>query len=338
MSELPSVSVVMPTYNRRSLLQRVVEPLLADPAASEVVVVVDGCRDGSYEWLVERAGGDRRLRPLWIENQGENGARRAGIERARGEVVLLLDDDVAASPGLASGHARRHAGRSGLVVVGYMPPPARAERRPGDFTTRLYAREYESVCAGYERAPERILHGLWAGNMSLRREDCLRVMVDGAAPALAYHADRELGLRCLKAGLRGEFDRSLRAAHLHTRTLDGFARDARAQGAGAATVHALHGDVLGPLPAAAFDHGLPAPAAAWLRLCRRPRVAAASSRVLRALTPAAGRARLRSAEEAAGRLLRRIEQQRGALEAAASAPAPRTRGTAVRSASPEAAA
>jgi GT2 family glycosyltransferase len=314
---LPTVSVVMPTYRRRGLLPRVVEPLLADPGASEVVVVVDGCDDGSYEWLAGRAGDDARVRPLWIENRGENGARRAGIEAARGEVVLLLDDDVAAEPGLSSGHAQRHAGRRGLVVVGYMPPPLAAERRPGDFATRLYAREYESVCAGWERAPGRILHNMWAGNMSLRREDCLRVMLGAPAPALAYHADRELGLRCLKAGLRGEFDRSLRATHLHTRTLDGFARDARAQGAGAAALHTLHRDVLGPLPASAFDHGLPAPAAAWLRLCRRPRPAAASSGLLRGAVRAAGRVRAFGAEELAGRLLRRVEQQRGALGAPA---------------------
>jgi GT2 family glycosyltransferase len=320
---LPTVSVVMPTYNRRELLPRVVEPLLADPGAGEVVVVVDGSRDGSYEWLAERADGDPRLRPLWIENRGEAGARRAGIDAAVGEVVLLLDDDVQAQPGLATGHARRHDGRAGLVVVGYMPPPLTGERRPGDFTTRLYAREYESVCAEYERAPERILRGLWAGNMSLRREDCARVMPPAPppAPALAYHADRELGLRCLKAGLRAEFDRSLRATHLHTRTLDGFARDARAQGAGAAVVHALHEDVLGPLPAGAFDHGLPSPAAAWLRACRRPRLAGATAGALRAAAHAGGRMRAFRAEEAAGRLLRRVEQQRGALDMARGAEA-----------------
>jgi GT2 family glycosyltransferase len=309
----PTVSVVMPTYNRRALLPRVIEPLLSDGGASEVVVVVDGCVDGSLEWLRSRAERDGRLRPLFISNRGENGARLAGIEAARGEVVLMLDDDVAAAPGLVCGHARRHAAGRGLVVVGYMPPPVDASRRPGDFTTRLYAREYEAVCEGYERSPESVLLRLWAGNMSMRREDCLGVMGAGAAPALDYHADRELGLRCLKAGLRGEFDRSLRAEHLHTRTLDGFARDARAQGAGAAALHSLHGDVLGPLPRDAFDRDLPSPVGAWMRLCRRPRAAAGTSAVLRATARAAGRARAFPVEEVAGRLLRRVEQQRGAL-------------------------
>jgi DNA-binding MarR family transcriptional regulator len=106
---LPSVSVVMPTFNRRRLLPGVVEPLLADDAAAEVIVVVDGCDDGSYEWLVERAGASPQLRPLGIENRGENGARAAGIRAAQGEVVLLLDDDMTGALGrLGLTPARAH--------------------------------------------------------------------------------------------------------------------------------------------------------------------------------------------------------------------------------------
>ena len=51
--EFPSVSVVVPTFNGAPLLERILRPLLDDPAASEVIVVVDGSRDGSFD-LVER--------------------------------------------------------------------------------------------------------------------------------------------------------------------------------------------------------------------------------------------------------------------------------------------
>jgi len=309
MAELPTVSVVMPTYNRRARLPEVLAPLLADPEAHELVVVVDGCRDGSYELLCELARHDGRLRPRLIENRGENDARQAGVEAATGDVVLVLDDDVRARPGLVAGHARRHAGATGLVVMGYMPTPD----PPRDFITRLYGREYESICRLYERAPERILHHLWAGNLSLRREDYLRAIAGRDAPPLEYHADRELGLRWLEAGLRGAFDRSLRADHLHESHLDRFAREARAQGAGTIALHRLHGELLGPPPG--FAGGLPAPLRRWLRLCRRPRVAAASARVLLELTRAAGLIRADRAQELSGRLLRRVEQQRGAMGA-----------------------
>ena len=307
----PSLSVVMPTYNRRALLPEVVAPLLADEGADEVVVVVDGCDDGSYELLIELAADEPRLRPLLIENRGENGARAAGIEAARGEVVLLLDDDVLAHPGLAGGHARRHVEAAGLVVLGWMPP-----RDAGGLATRLYAREYEQICRGYESEPDAILLNLWAGNMSLRREDCLRVLVEADAPTLDYHADRALGLRCRGAGLRGVFDRSLRAEHLHQRGLDGFIRDARAQGAARVTLHRVHALELGPQPGPElFGHGLPLPLRRWLALCRRPRAAAVSARALRDVTSLAGRVGADRLEEACGRVLRRLEQQRGALTA-----------------------
>lgn len=309
MADAPSVSVVMPTFNRRSLLPDVLAPLLAGDGLDEVVAVVDGCDDGSYELLLELAGRDPRVRPLLIENRGENGARAAGVEAAGGEVVLLLDDDVRAHPGLAAGHARRHVDAAGLVVVGYMPPAATTS-----FATRLYGREYETICRGYEREPRAILRNLWAGNVSLRRVDCLELLVRADVPALDYHADRALGLRCLDAGLRGVFDRSLRADHLHERGLDGFVRDARNQGAAGVVLHRLHRDRLGPHPGPdQFARGLPGPLRRWLGLCRRPRAATLSSRVLREGTRAAGRLRVRRWEELGARLLRRLEQQRGAL-------------------------
>ena len=142
---LPTVSVVVPTYRRRDNLTEVVLPLLEDPALLELLVVVDGCDDGSLELLEQIAASHPRLRPVWTENSGGAAARQTGIDAAVGDVVLLLDDDVVAAPGLVSGHARRHQEHDDLVVLGYMPtrPPEPGAR--GRFATHLYAQEYESV-------------------------------------------------------------------------------------------------------------------------------------------------------------------------------------------------
>src|SRR5688500_16219691 len=229
---LPTVSVVVPTHERRGLLPSAVEPLLGDPAATEVVVVVDGSSDGSFEWALARASHEPRLRVLRTPGVGPAAARDAGVRAASGAVVLLVDDDVVAEPGLVSGHARRHAREDGLVVAGYMPPAVPARRRVGDFAVRLYAREYEGVCRSYERDPGAVLHGLWGGNVSLRRSDFVRVQERAGDAPVRYHEDRDFGLRCRRAGLRGTFDRTLLAVHHHRRDLAGFARDARAQGLG----------------------------------------------------------------------------------------------------------
>lgn len=314
---MPRVSVVVPTYNGVRLLERILRPLVTDPAASEVLVVVDGSRDGSKELVDRLARDEPRLRSLFIENSGDMGARDAGARAATGDVVLFVDDDVLADPGLVSGHARRHAERAADVVVGYMPVVVSPRRGPEDFALRLYAREYEGRCRIYERDPASAVKELWGGNFSLRRVDCLAIGMSNPGFSEHYHADRDFGIRCHQAGLSGTFDRALSAAHLHERSLRSFVRDARSQGAARVLTAAFH-PALAPPPAPdEFARRLPRPLADLVRLSRRPRAYAATSAALVGLVRAAGTARLWPVQDYAARVLRRIEQQRGAIEQAA---------------------
>jgi glycosyltransferase involved in cell wall biosynthesis len=313
------VSVVLPTHGRAALLPVVIPPLLDDHSTHEVIVVVDGSPDDSLGVLTAMAARDPRLRPVAADKIGKARARQAGIERATGDVVLLLDDDVLAAPGLVSGHWAHHASGdiAGLVVVGYMPVRVPDRRLPGEVATRLYAHEYEQAVRGYERDPGSILPGLWGGNVSLPREDCLRVgVVAPGAPDLTRHDDMDFGIRCARAGLRGVFDRSLAARHLHDRSLDGFAREAREQGFQRHRLHRKYPEALGPLEPHAFESGLPAPAVAVMRATRRPGAARAVSGALGAVASRAGSARAWGIETVSAKLLRRVEQQRGAIEAA----------------------
>ena len=179
-ARFPSVSVVIPTHGRRERLPVVLPPLLADPATAEVVVVVDGDEDGSYQLLQGFARRFARVRPFRIEQAGPTAARLVGVRQAYHDVVLLLDDDVLALPGLVSGHAARHVGELDLVVVGHMPVELPAHREPGDFARWIYAAEYERHVARWEADPGSILRILWSGNVSLRRGNWLRVAGDGS--------------------------------------------------------------------------------------------------------------------------------------------------------------
>ncbi len=283
-------------------------------------MVVDGSHDGSLEFLLDLAADDDRVKPVFVEQQGPSAARQLGVEHATGELVLLLDDDVLVSPGLVEGHARRHAAAKGVVVLGYTPTVTPPHRRPGDVAVFLYARDYERGFSALRRDPALVLRRLWGANVSLRRSDCLRVGLRSPVFPERYHEDREFGLRCLKAGLTGVFDPSLKADHLYTRSVDGFLADARAQGAGVYLVHKLHTDVLGPLAPDAFEEGLPSPARIVVRACRHEHVRTVTVAVFRALLAAAGHARLYSLETILAQLLRRIEQQYGARQAARARP------------------
>lgn len=312
-AEVPSVTVIVPTYNRAADLHVVVKPLLDDLATTEVIVAVDGCPDGSMELLADIAATEPRLRPLWVEHSGKQAACQAALTISTGEVVLLIDDDVVAEPGLVGRHAIRHVGHHGLVVLGYYPTVLPTKRRRGDAAVFLYAEEYNNHCAELEQSPELVLRQLHGCNISLRRNDCTRVgFLSPDFPDL-YHEDQDFGLRCLRAGLTGIFDRSLRASHLHTRTIEGFLRDARSQGAGQVFVHRLHSDVVGTLDPRSFEKGLPLATRPMMRTAAVPVLGRLWVRGLVLLAGTAGRFHAFSLESTAIRLVRRIEQQRGAI-------------------------
>jgi glycosyltransferase involved in cell wall biosynthesis len=308
-----TLSVVIPTFGRLQQLPVVLAPLFADPVIDELIVVVDGSDDGSFEWLTGQARSEPRLRPVLRERSGGAQAARAdGLVRAEGDVVLFLDDDVLAGPGLADGHRHHHRRRQGLVVVGFMPVALPEQRRAGQFASYLYAEEYMRRTEAYAEDSEEVLRTLWWGNVSMRRSDALAVGLVSPGIERLYHEDQDFGLRCLLWGLEGVFDRTLIAQHLHSRDIGAFIRDARSQGAGRAVVHQRHHEVMGDLHPEEFAAGVPFPADLVVRKSGNPRVAGFSTAVLRRAAEVAGRLGWYSLETTAGKVLRRVNQRSGA--------------------------
>jgi glycosyltransferase involved in cell wall biosynthesis len=89
----PDVSVVIPTYNRRSFLEEAIQSCFDGNEGFnvEVVVVDDGSTDGTREYLQQLS--DERLRPIYQKHQGGQVARNRGLDEAQGEYVKFLDDD-----------------------------------------------------------------------------------------------------------------------------------------------------------------------------------------------------------------------------------------------------
>ena len=93
-----TIDVILPTFNRESLLQRTLDSLLAAtcPASLDVrIVVVDnGSTDGTRA-IVRRAQDrfDGRLRYLFEPASGKPYALNAGIAATNGDLIGLIDDD-----------------------------------------------------------------------------------------------------------------------------------------------------------------------------------------------------------------------------------------------------
>jgi N-acetylglucosaminyl-diphospho-decaprenol L-rhamnosyltransferase len=96
--EAPVMSIVILTWNSRALLTACLEalPAATAPLPTEVIVVDNGSRDGTAEWLTARSDVVTITNPT---NRGVAPARNQGLRRARGELVALLDVDTVPAPG-----------------------------------------------------------------------------------------------------------------------------------------------------------------------------------------------------------------------------------------------
>ena len=98
----PALSVILPAYNEAAQIGRTVEALVEavrrSELATELILVDDGSADGTVAVAEEACAGQLPLRILRQRNLGRLKARRAGLEAASGELVLLLDGRVTLAP------------------------------------------------------------------------------------------------------------------------------------------------------------------------------------------------------------------------------------------------
>jgi polyisoprenyl-phosphate glycosyltransferase len=105
MTDAPVISIVVPCFCDDEVLPHTLARLHAAATATglsyEMVLVDDGSRDGTWEIIAAAARHDARVRGVRLSrNFGHQMAVTAGLERARGANVLIIDDDLQDPPEL----------------------------------------------------------------------------------------------------------------------------------------------------------------------------------------------------------------------------------------------
>jgi len=99
----PDLSVIVPLYNEEDCVGPLYEAIVGalDPLGMEyeILFVDDGSKDATFRKASELARRDRRLRVIkFRRNYGQTPAMAAGIDHARGRILITMDGDLQNDP------------------------------------------------------------------------------------------------------------------------------------------------------------------------------------------------------------------------------------------------
>ena len=107
-------SIVIPTYNRKLILEKCLRVLESQKLASnriienyEIVVVDDGSTDGTLDWLATQKAEFPHVVTHSQDHQGPAAARNLGVECARGDTIIFIDSDLVVTENFLQAHCDR---------------------------------------------------------------------------------------------------------------------------------------------------------------------------------------------------------------------------------------
>lgn len=255
MAETPQVTVVIPTHQRCAELRRALSALSSqtvDDGSYEVVVAVDASTDGTAE-MIDGLAAPYKLRRVSSDRRGRAAACNAAIAAARGEVLIVLDDDMEPTPELVERHRLHHPEGSRRCVLGAVPVEIDEESSAAaHYVQAKFARHLSRLPDPEHLALPR---SFYSGNASLRTEVMRAVGGFDESFGIYGNEDVELALRLRRAGIQLAYDPEALARQRYTKDLRGLQQDTLAKGRTTVQLARGHPRVFADLRLATPDDG-----------------------------------------------------------------------------------
>lgn len=247
MAEAPAVSVLIPTHQRRQALRAALASLgrqTAEADSYEVIVATDACSDGTQE-MIDALAVPYTLRRVAPRGRGRAAAVNAALAAARGEVAIVLDDDMRVVPEFVERHRAHHPPGSRRCVLGAVP----VELGPGSSHAARYVKAKFDLHLSRLSDPAHLAlpRSFFTGNASLRVEVLREVGGFDESFGIYGNEDVELSLRLRKAGVELGYDPEAKAVQEYGKDLGGLQRDTLAKGRTTVLLARSHPEFFGDL-------------------------------------------------------------------------------------------
>jgi glycosyltransferase involved in cell wall biosynthesis len=191
-NRVPTVSVILPTFNRADSLGRAIQSVLTQTLSNFELIIVD---DGSTDNTVHLVAGfrDSRIRLLSLDNNsGAGRARNEGIRAASAELVAFLDSDDEWMPRkLELQVAHLKASTDPRVAVAYCREYLYSELTKSKRQSQGYIYEGDLF--------DHLLRGFWLSTSLLMVKRSSLLSIEGFDESLPSFQDYDLCLRLAHA-------------------------------------------------------------------------------------------------------------------------------------------
>lgn len=224
--EAPEITVLLATHNRCDVLLQCVEGFarqLVRPGTLEIVVVDDASRDATPGVMPHVSTGPRFVFDRNATPSGASGARNTGLPRARGRLVLFVNDDTIPGPHFVRQHleAHRELGEGFMVQGLFRQPPAiLANALNGVLDDSEMVFGYPAWSPGQELVGAQ----LYTCNVSVSLAAVRAIGGFDASYSTYGCEDTDLGERLAAAGQQLVYRPECEAVHLHALSVDDFMR------------------------------------------------------------------------------------------------------------------
>jgi len=188
-------SVVIPTYNRKPILEKCLLALETQDfgdlvSGYEVILVDDGSTDGTLEWLAADSEILPHLRSLSQSHQGPAAARNLGVEHAQGDTIVFIDSDLVVTKDFLQAHAE-------ALTTGYQQ-----SNRAFTYGSVINTCNFDHPTAEPYKITDFSAAYFATGNVAIARHWLIEAGLFDTQFQLYGWEDLELGVRLKKLGLK----------------------------------------------------------------------------------------------------------------------------------------
>ncbi|MDP3026134.1 MAG: glycosyltransferase family 2 protein [Nanoarchaeota archaeon] len=230
------ITIIIPTYNRKEILKKVLDALnnQSYDLKKIEVLVIDDCSKINPKIEIKKVKTEYKLRFLRLnKNVGQGRVRNQAIKLAKGKYLLFLGDDTIPEKNMMEEHINLHRKYKGIAVLGKV-----------SFHNSLrneFMNYIENIQFHYNTIKDKSdvkLH-FYTSNISLEKSWFKDEEYSKEFKNYGFE-DLELGYRLEKKGLRVVYNPKAIVYHFHSYTFEQFCQRMRNVGRSAVIFTKLH--------------------------------------------------------------------------------------------------